>query len=75
VYGSDPSERISVGIVSKVFCFTRKGAVARPLYRRDGDQFYPAGAEAVRIVFAEENGAMTLRVYDPDPVLSARRTD
>jgi hypothetical protein len=75
VYGSDPSERISVGIASKIFCFTRTGAVARPLYRRDGDEFYPAGAEAVRIRFTEANGEMTLQVYDPDLVLSARRAN
>jgi hypothetical protein len=75
VYGSDPSARIAFGLASKIFCFTRAGAVARPLYRRDGDEFYPAGAESVRIRFAEANGEMTLQVYDPDLVLSARRTN
>jgi hypothetical protein len=73
VYGTDPSESIAIGNTGKLFCFTRSGATARPLNRIAGDEFRPAGAEAVRIRFVEEGGQMALQVYDPVLVLTARR--
>jgi hypothetical protein len=73
VYGNNPDERIEVGISLKAFSFRRHGATARPLSRISGDEFRPAGAEAVRIRFAEDGEAMALQVYDPALVLTARR--
>lgn len=72
-FGSDPTQQIAVSATGHMLSFTRAGAVARPLYRLAEDEFFPAGAEAVRIRFAEEDGAMLLRVYDGDLALSARR--
>jgi hypothetical protein len=69
VYGIGPSERITVGMAMKAFCFTREGGTARPLNRIAVDEFRPAGAEAVRIRFAGD----ALQVFDPDLVLTARR--
>ena len=70
VYGSGPTEKIVIGMDRKAFCLTREGGTPRPLSRISGDEFRPAGAEAVRIRFVE--GGLT--VYDPGLVLTARRT-
>jgi hypothetical protein len=72
-FGSQPDERIEIGVSLKAFCFTRHGTTARPLYRIDGDEFRPAGAEAVRIRFTEDGGQMSLQLHDPALVLTARR--
>jgi hypothetical protein len=73
VFGEGPDENIEVGLSGKAFCFTRRGATARPLNRVSGDEFRPAGAEAVRIRFTEDGDGMVLHVYDPGIVLTARR--
>jgi hypothetical protein len=73
VFGGDPTQQIAVSATGHMLSFTRAGAIARPIYPLAVNEFFPAGAEAVRIRFAEEGGAMLLRVYDPDLVLSARR--
>ncbi|HKE21207.1 MAG TPA: hypothetical protein VKB88_02390 [Bryobacteraceae bacterium] len=75
VFGGQPADRIEIGISMKAFCFTRHGATARPLYRIAGDEFRPAGAEAVRIRFAKDGGELALQVYDPALVLTARRVE
>jgi hypothetical protein len=72
-FGSDASEQITINAPQKILMFTRAGTGARALYRIAGDEFFPVGAESVRIRFAEEDGAMTLRVYDPELILTARR--
>ena len=53
--------------------WTRNGATTRPLFHVGDHTFYPAGAPAVRIRFAEEHGATVMAVNDPDAVLVARR--
>lgn len=53
--------------------WTRKGTMTRPLFHVGDYAFYPAGAPAVRIRFAEQNGATVMTVNDPDAVLVARR--
>jgi hypothetical protein len=73
VYGAEPAEQIAVAANGRTLTFTRAGTVGRPLYHVAENEFFPAGAESVRIRFAEEDGAMLLRVHDPDVVLSARR--
>jgi hypothetical protein len=52
---------------------TRKGTIGRPLYHLGERVFYPAGAPAVRIRFAEENNTMTMSVTDAELVLTAKR--
>jgi hypothetical protein len=74
VFGGDAAQQITVAAAGRMLNFMRAGTVARTLYHVSGDEFFPAGAEAVRIRFAEEEAEMLLRVYDPDLVLSARRT-
>lgn len=53
--------------------WTRKGAVGRPLFHLGDHVFYPAGASAVRIRFAEENGEVVMTVTDADLVVMARK--
>ena len=73
VYGGDSTERINVTAAGSGLLFTRVGAVGRPIYPVGNDEFFPAGAEAVRIRFVEEDGTMSLHVHEPDLVLSATR--
>jgi hypothetical protein len=53
--------------------WTRKGTMGRPLVHLGNRTFYPAGAPAVRIRFAEEKDTVVMTIYDPDLVLTARR--
>ncbi len=53
--------------------WTRKGSVGRPLFHLGDHTFFPGGAAAVRIKFAEENGEVVMTVTDADLVLTARR--
>ena len=52
------------------------GGSARNLLHLGGYVFSPVGAEIVRIKFGIEAGkAVTLSVHDPEPRVSAKRTD
>jgi hypothetical protein len=53
--------------------WTRKGTMTRPLFHLGDLTFYPAGASAVRVHFAEDVGGVVMTVSDGDLVLSARR--
>lgn len=53
--------------------WTRKGTMTRPLFHTGNHTFYPAGAPAVRIQFAEKQDAVIMTVSDPDIVLIATR--
>jgi hypothetical protein len=74
IFGSGTTEQIVIAGKSGGLTFTRTGMIARPLYRVAGNEFFPCGAEAVRIRFAQEGEDMLMSVYDPDLVLTARRT-
>jgi len=53
--------------------WTRKGTMMRPLFHLGGRVFWPAGAEAVRIQFAESAEGMEMRVSDGDGEMRAVR--
>lgn len=53
--------------------WTRKGTMARPLFHLGDHTFYPAGAPAVRIRFAQDGSDVVMTVSDPDVVLTAKR--
>lgn len=74
VFGSGPTEEVAVTVEQGHLTWTRKGTMGRWLFHLGDRAFHPAGAPAVRIRFAEENGAMVMTVSDPDVVLIARRT-
>jgi hypothetical protein len=66
-YGSDPSERITIAIDKGIVMFSKPGMpFGRQLFHVGQRAFFPAGASAVRIRFAErtvtvEDGDLTLR--------------
>lgn len=51
--------------------WTRKGTMTRPLFHLGGREFYPAGAPAVRVRFAEVAGGVEMKVTDGELVFSA----
>lgn len=53
--------------------WTRKGTMPRPLFHLGGREFWPAGAEAVRVRFAKSTEGMEMRVTDGDLEISAVR--
>lgn len=80
VFGAGPSQQVDVTTERNRFLntdqltWTRKGTMGRPLYHLGNRVFWPAGAPAVRIRFAEEaNGMMAMTVHDPDQILAAQR--
>lgn len=85
VFGDDGTQQVQVDADMKMYVnskmyahppqlnWTRKGTMTRPLFHLGDHTFYPAGAPAVRIRFAEDNGTTVMTVNDPDKVLVARR--
>lgn len=69
VFGSGARDSVEITAARGQLMFTRKGTSARGLVHVDGLVFYPAGASAVRVRFAEG----TLTVHDPDPVIVAKK--
>ncbi len=66
------SDRIEVTVTKGTLMFARTGRVARGLVHLGNLDFFPVGAENVRIRFADANG-VSLTVHDPDVVLTARK--
>jgi len=73
VFGIAANQQIEVTVERGGLSWTRKGMMGRPLVHLGERAFYPSGAPAVRIRFAEEREAMVMTVKDPDTVLVARR--
>jgi hypothetical protein len=72
-FGADVTEQIEVTVDRGQILWTRKGKVGRPIYHLGAQEFYPAGAPAVRIRFREEGTSMLMTINDPELVLMARR--
>lgn len=72
LFGSSPNEQVDVTFDKGHLTWTRKGTTGRWLFHLGDNVFYPSGAAAVRIRFAEENAARVMTVSDPDLVLTAR---
>ena len=53
--------------------WTRTGTMTRPLFHLGGNTFYPAGAPAVRIHFAEEAEGVLMTVNDGEFTMTARK--
>ena len=75
VLGIGASQQIDVTVDRGQVTWTRKGAVGRPLFHLGNRSFYPCGAAAVRISFAETAGAMVMTISDADLVLKAQRRE
>ena len=72
MFGVSPNESVDVTFEKGHLTWTRKGTTGRWLFHLGDNIFYPSGAAAVRIRFAEDNGARVMTVSDPDLVLTAR---
>lgn len=74
VFGPAPSDRFDVAVERGHLGFVRTGGTRRGLLHLGANEFYPIGAEAVRIRFAlAGDRATALTVHDPGLVVEARR--
>jgi hypothetical protein len=73
VFGAGAADRIEIAIAKEALTLARPGHSARGLTHLGSYEFYPAGAESVRIRFSESTVALTLTIHDPDVVLTARK--
>jgi hypothetical protein len=73
-FGGSPADRLEVTIVRDELQISRPGHMPRGLAHLGSFEFYPAGAENVRVRFAEAGGGITLTIHDPDVVLSVRKS-
>jgi hypothetical protein len=73
-FGSSPADRIEVTIVKDVLQISRPGHMARALAHLGSFEFYPAGAENVRIRFSDAGGTVDIAIHDPDIILGARKS-
>jgi hypothetical protein len=72
-FGPGENDQVQVTADKGTVTWTRRGAMGRPLFHLGGSVFYPWGASAVRIRFANDNGETLMTINDPDVVLTARR--
>jgi len=75
LFGIAANQQIDVTIERGQALWTRKGAMGRPLFHLGQREFYPLGADAVRIRFVDEAGAIVMSVRDPELVLKARKKE
>ena len=68
-FGAAARDTIEVTVAKGQLMFARKGSDARGLIHVGGLAFHPAGANAVRIKFADKG----LTVHDPEPILAAKK--
>jgi hypothetical protein len=73
VFGDRPRDAFVVDTDKDLLGIARVGAPRRILAHLGDLEFHPAGAPAVRIRFQLEPGPVTLNVFDPDLVVSARK--
>jgi hypothetical protein len=74
VFGSDARQQVDVTVEQGKLTWTRKGTMGRWIFHSGERVFYPCGAPAVKIHFAEKNEGVLMTISDPDVVLVARRT-
>jgi ankyrin repeat protein len=73
-FGKGPRDRFEITFVDDRLGVARVGGTRRFLFHRGEFEFYPSGAESVRLRFTVQGGKATaLTVIDPTPVLSAVR--
>jgi hypothetical protein len=73
-FGPSPADRMEVTEAREVLQISRPGRSPRGLAHLGSYEFYPVGAENVRIRFSEMAGAVTLTIHDPDVVVNAKKS-
>ncbi len=74
IYGDGPTQQVEITADKGALTWTRKGMIGRPLHHLGDLVFHPAGADLVRIRFSEADGAVTMTIHDPGPVLVCRKS-
>jgi hypothetical protein len=72
-FGTGTRDLLTVEFTKDMLSVRRADSMPRPLAHLGNRAFAPAGADAVRLVFASESPASSLTLHDPDPILVARR--
>lgn len=73
-FGKGPRDRFEVTFVDDRLGVARTGGTRRFLFHRGDFEFYPSGAESVRLRFTVQGGKATaLTVFGPGPVVKAVR--
>lgn len=74
VFGMGANQRVEITADKGQLTWTRPGMFfGRGMVHLGQRTFYPIGAQAVRISFADYNGGMVMKIYDPDLVLTAEK--
>jgi hypothetical protein len=73
VFGANADDRLEVSVARDLLQVARPGQSPRVIIHLGSLEFYPVGAEAVRLRFGGSAAAMTLTVHDPDVVVTAIR--
>jgi ankyrin repeat protein len=74
-FGKGARDRFEVTFVDDRLGVARTGGTRRFLFHRGDFEFYPSGAESVKLRFTVQGGKATaVTVFDPGPVLRAART-
>lgn len=74
VFGTAPGDRIEATLLRDMVQIARQGHPPRVIRHLGSYEFYPVGAENVRIRFTQSSSGLTLTVHDPGVVLTARKT-
>src|SRR5262245_28207202 len=72
-FGPAASDRMEMSVSRDFLQISRPGHSARNVVHLGGFEFYPVGAENVRIRFERSGANVTMAIYDPDVVLKASR--
>ena len=72
-FGLGPGDRFEITATKDQLSIGRPGKFSRGLFHLGSFEFFPVGAERVRIRIAESASAMVLTIHDPDVVLTARK--
>jgi hypothetical protein len=70
-FGSAAADRMEISLVRDSLQISRPGHVGRAITHLGALEFYPAGAENVRIRFEKAAANVTLSIHDPDVVVKA----
>ena len=73
-FGPGENDRLLVAVTAQgILTIARPGAFPRNLTHLGDHAFYPSGATAVRIRFAERSAKLTVSVFDPDLIVTAEK--
>lgn len=74
VFGTEANERFEIGLTGETLTIQRAGYSKRNIRHVGNNEFYPVGAEAVRLRFERTTGnATAVAVFAPAPIVTAKR--